>query len=70
MKTTRVQLELPDKSLQRLKNLKEVTEAGSYAEVIRKSLQLYESLIAETQAGNEVSIRQNDGEKTSYKLIF
>ena len=43
--TTRVQMELPEKSMQRLSILKDKTEASSYAEVLKNALRLYESII-------------------------
>jgi len=70
MSTTRVQLELPEKSLERLKAIKELTEASSYAEVIRKSLQLYEGLLQEVEKGNQILVKCHDGNQVSYKLIF
>ena len=69
-KTTRVQLELPEKSFERLKKLREITEASSYAEVLRASLRLYEALIEETRAGNTVAIKQADGSEVAYRLVF
>lgn len=44
-KTTRVQIELPEKAMDRLKRLKDQTEAGSYAEVIRNALISYEAML-------------------------
>jgi len=70
MKTTRVQLELPEPSMERLKVLKEKTEAASYAEVIKNSLRLYEALIGEAESGNEVLIKTSKGGETVYRLIF
>jgi len=69
-KTTRVQLELPDSSMERLKTLREKTEATSYAEVIKNSLRLYEALIKEAEGGNQVCIKSADGSETSYRMIF
>jgi Arc/MetJ-type ribon-helix-helix transcriptional regulator len=69
-KTTRVQLELPESSMERLKKLREKTEAASYAEVIKNSLRLYEALIKEAESGNEVSVKSSAGTETSYRLIF
>ncbi len=43
--TTRVQLELPEPSMQRLRDLKRRTEASSYAEVVRNSLKVYETTL-------------------------
>jgi hypothetical protein len=42
MATTRVQLQLPEKAMTRLRSLKEETEAASYAEVIKSALIYYE----------------------------
>jgi ribbon-helix-helix CopG family protein len=70
MKTTRVQLELPERSMERLKALKEKTEAASYAEVIKNALRLYEALIGETEAGNEVLLKSRDGTEKVYQRIF
>lgn len=69
-KTTRVQLELPESSMERLKVLREKTEASSYAEVIKNSLRLYEALIKEAEGGNQVYIKGKDGEEVSYRMIF
>jgi hypothetical protein len=68
--TTRVQLELPKASFERLKQLQEKTEAGSYAEVIRNALRLYEALIKEADSGNDVVVRHADGNEVIYKAIF
>jgi hypothetical protein len=56
--------------MERLRTLREKTEASSYAEVIKNSLRLYEALIKETESGNEVSIKDSSGGKTAYRLIF
>ena len=69
-KTTRVQLELPESSMERLQALKEKTEATSYAEVIKNSLRLYEALIKEAEGGNQVCIKSADGSEISYRMIF
>ncbi len=69
-KTTRVQLELPESSMERLKALREKTEASSYAEVIKNSLRLYEALIKEAEGGNQVYIKDKDGAEVSYRMIF
>jgi hypothetical protein len=55
--TTRVQFEMPRRSMDRLRMLKEQTEAGSYAEVFRNALRYYEFLIQQAEEGNEVVVR-------------
>jgi hypothetical protein len=52
----RVQMDLAPKSLDRLKRLQDITEAASYAEVVRNALRLYEALIAERELGAELQI--------------
>lgn len=55
----RVQMDLAPKSLSRLKRLQEVTEAASYAEVIRNALRLYEALVEEHESGAELMIKRD-----------
>jgi hypothetical protein len=50
----RVQMDMPPRSLERLKALQVKTEAASYAEVVRNALQLYEALIEEVDAGKTI----------------
>ena len=59
--TTRVQLELPERSHQRLKALAAKTEASSYAEVIRNSLRLFEAIVKEVDGGGAVFVRRSNG---------
>jgi IS1 family transposase len=62
--TTRVQFEMPRRSMDRLRHLKDVTEASSYAEVFRDALRYYEFLIEQAEAGNEVIVQdRNDPSK-------
>ncbi|SMX33764.1 hypothetical protein [Octadecabacter ascidiaceicola] len=57
----RLQLILPSQSMARLTSIKDVTEAASYAEVIRRSLRIYEGLLAEVLDGSSVVVRRTDG---------
>jgi len=68
--TTRVQLELPQTSYSRLKALREKTEAGSYAEVMKNALRLYEEMVEEALAGNQLMIKDTTGKETTYKMLF
>ena len=68
-RTHRVQLELPQKSMSRLTELKEKTEAWSYAEVIKNALRLYEALIEEAEAGNRFQIKSSEGDTKEY-VVF
>jgi hypothetical protein len=56
--TTRVQLELPPRSFERLKRVKETTEAASYAEVFKNAIRLYEAMIKESQGGAKFFIKR------------
>ena len=58
--TRRIQMEMPPKSVERLKRLQNVTEAASYAEVMRNALRLYEALIDEVEAGHEILVKRGD----------
>ena len=65
----RVQMDLPQRSMERLSALKEKTEAASYAEVIKSALKLYEAMILEADRGNEFFAKSKDGTISSYKLF-
>lgn len=65
----RVQLDLPEKSLARLQDLKTKTEASSYAEVIKNALRLYDAVVAENEAGNAFMVRSANGTMKEY-VIF
>ncbi len=65
----RVQLDLPEKSLARLQDLKAKTEASSYAEVIKNALRLYESVVSEAEAGSSFLVRSPSGQMKEY-VIF
>lgn len=60
-RTARLQLILPERSVERLEAIKEVTEAASYAEVIRRALRLYEGVLAATQEGGQLTLKKTDG---------
>ena len=66
-KKTRVQLDLPPASMERLSALKEKTEAVSYAEVVREAIRLYEAMLEEVvDKGNELMIRDGRGHTWPY----
>lgn len=64
----RIQMDMPPRSVERLKRLQEVTEAASYAEVMKNALRLYEALIEEVEAGNEIMVKR--GKDTVPLMIF
>jgi len=67
---TRVQMDLPPRSMERLTALKDKTEAASYAEVIKNALRLYEALINEADQGNEFLVRDKEGNTVPYRLFL
>ncbi|MGJ0490067.1 hypothetical protein [Methylobacter sp.] len=67
--STRVQLELPEKSMDRLLALKDKTEAGSYAEVVKNALRLYENMIQQHESGKRFLLKDQDGTIIEY-LVF
>ena len=48
--------------MERLRVLKDKTEAASYAEVFRNALRFYEFLVLESEKGNRVVIESRDGQ--------
>jgi len=54
----RIQMDMPPRSVERLKRLQDLTEAASYAEVMKNALRLYEALINEVEAGHEILIKR------------
>lgn len=70
LKTTRVQMELPQLSLDRLKKLREKTEASSYAEVTKRAYQIYESLVEYAENGVTFSIRDKDGNVRDLEMFI
>jgi IS1 family transposase len=67
--TTRVQLELPERSMTRLSSLKEATESSSYAEVMKNALRLYEDVIKEVEEGKELLLKDRDGNVYPYRVF-
>ena len=70
-KTTRVQIELPDASMERLRGLKERTEATSYADVIRNAFVVYERLADTVDSGKAIKIvDRQTGEEVELELFL
>ena len=64
----RIQMDMPPRSVERLKRLQDVTEAASYAEVMKNALRLYEALVGEIEAGNQIMVKR--GNETVPLMIF
>jgi hypothetical protein len=67
---SRVQLDLTPKAMKLLTDLKNKTEAGSYAEVIRNALKLYHGLITETENGNGFLVQDKAGNIAPFKMFL
>ncbi len=67
---SRVQFDLPPRSVERLNALKRKTEAASYAEVVKNALRLYEALIEETEAGKQFLVRDREGGISPLRLFL
>lgn len=66
----RLQLVLPQNSMDRLEGLKASTEAASYAEVIRRALSIYESLVIEAGRGGQIVLRSKNADEEVIPLKF
>lgn len=69
-KTTRVQLELPEKSMERLLSLRDKTEAASYAEVMKNALRLYESMVKQYEDGKRLYLKDPQGQLIEYEVFY
>lgn len=70
MTKKRVQMDLTPNAMSRLEHLKEVTEAGSYAEVVKQALSLYLKMIKTEQESSEIVIRDKHGDETRLELFL
>jgi hypothetical protein len=68
--TKRVQFEMPMRSYDRLNQLQEMTEASSYAEVVRNALRVYEALVKQTANGSKVVVKQPDGTGAYLSIVL
>ena len=67
---TRVQLDLTPRAMALLTELKEKTEASTYAEVIKASMKLYDGLITEIEKGTEFLIRDKSGRVSEFRMFL
>jgi hypothetical protein len=59
---------MPPASMERVERVKAKTEAVTYAEAERNALKLYAYMLAHTEAGNSILVRDKTG--TSARLSF
>lgn len=67
---TRVQFDLPPRSMKILAELKDKTDAASYAEVFKNALKLYDGIITEVESGKTFFVRNASGEITEFKMFL
>ncbi len=67
---TRVQFDLPPRAMKILAELKDKTDASSYAEVFKNALKLYDGIITEVEKGKQFLVRDASGETTEFKMFF
>ncbi len=67
---TRVQFDLPARSMKILGELKDKTDAASYAEVFKNAIKLYDGIISEVERGSEFLIRDREGNVSTFRMFF
>lgn len=65
----RLSINLPEKSANRLKRIKELSEAPTNSDVIRSALRLYEWMIEEVDKGNAVYVKDAEGNERPVTLF-
>lgn len=68
-KYKRVQMDLSPSSFQRLKRIKGLTEAGSYTEVMKDALRLYEFIVQKDTEGASFFVKPKDGDLAEIKIF-
>lgn len=66
----RVQMDLSERSFDRLKKLKKEVDAASYSEVLRDALQLYEFFVLKDQEKKRFFVETEDGHKQEIKIFI
>lgn len=64
------QLDLTPRAMALLAELKEKTDAASYAEVFKNAMQLYDGLIGEVERGSTFLIRDKDGKVSEFRMFL
>ncbi len=67
---TRVQLDLTPRAMAILAELKDKTEAASYAEVFKNAMKLYDGILTEIERGSEFMIRDKDGNMAEFRMFL
>ena len=67
---SRVQIDLTPHAMALLTELKEKTDAATYAEVFRKAMKLYDGIVSEVDRGSEFLIRAKDGKVSEFRMFL
>lgn len=65
----RLQIDISEQSFERLKRLKENSEASSYAEVTNKAYRVYDFFIDALNEGKEVKLVNKDGSEVKVEFL-
>ena len=66
----RINLALPERSVQRLEELKEMTDASSVTEVIKHAVMTYESLAKHLSKGVTFTARRPNGDEFEVEFMI
>ncbi len=69
MTAHRVQMELPESSIERLERLRTLTGAGSFADVMSNALRLYEYAVHKSTQGTPFLIQEGGKSPAALKLF-
>lgn len=67
--TKRLQVDISETAFSRLKELKERTDCGSYADVTSRALKLYEFFNDAAARGDKIILLDKDGKQTEVTLL-
>lgn len=65
----RLQIDISEQSFERLKRLKENSDASSYAEVTNKAYRVYEFFVDALSQGKEIKLVDKDGNETTVEFL-
>lgn len=69
MSVKRLQIDITEKSFNRLKKLKEKSDATSYADVTNKAYRVYDFFIDAINDGKEVKLTDKNGNETIVEFL-
>ncbi|HHF8267393.1 TPA: hypothetical protein ACPT6S_005801 [Klebsiella pneumoniae] len=65
----RLQIDISEQSFERLKRIKESSDASSYAEVTNKAYRVYEFFVDAINEGKEIKLIDKDGNETTVEFL-